>query len=193
MFSRDVTAAILVSQTMKWRPCWCPKPILWKLNSFLMQTLSFAPINLHRRLPHEWKHSILKYLSYTYSLSMFGANLRLGCYSLFSNPQNQPCLTPPFPSRPPPPDPTQKLLKVKNDHQRSLKNIRASTGFEPVTSALPVRCSTNWAMKPHIGSEVNLLSSHLPWGVKWCEVYEITHFLTVVVVFFFSGFFFPIA
>ena len=163
MFSRDVTAAILVSQTMKWRPCWCPKPILWKLNSFLMQTLSFVPINLHRRWPHEWKHSILKYLSYTYSLSMFVANLRLGCYSLFSNPQNQPCLTPPFPT---PPDPTQKLLKVKNDHQRSLKNIRASTGFEPVTSALPVRCS----------SEVNLLGSYLPWGVKWSELYEIIHF-----------------
>ena len=97
MFSHDVTAAILVSQTMKWRPCWCPKPILWKLNSFLMQTLSFVPINLHRRWPHEWKHSILKYLSYTYSQSMFVANLRLGCYSLFSNPQNQLCLTPPSP------------------------------------------------------------------------------------------------
>ena len=26
-----------------------------------------------------------------------------------------------------------------------------------VTSALPVHCSTNWAMKPHIGSEDNLL------------------------------------
>ena len=26
-------------------------------------------------------------------------------------------------------------------------------------------------MKPHIGSEVNLLSSYLPWGVKWSEVY----------------------
>ena len=48
---------------------------------------------------------------------------------------------------------------VKNDHRRlifqfkqlerrSLKKIRASTGFEPVTSAIPVRCSTNWAMKP---------------------------------------------
>ena len=46
-------------------------------------------------------------------------------------------------------------IKVKNDHRskifqfkqlerRSLKKkIRASTGFEPVTSALPVRCSTN--------------------------------------------------
>ena len=41
---------------------------------------------------------------------------------------------------------------------RSLKNIRASTGFKPVTSTIPVRCSTNWAVKPHIRSEVNLLS-----------------------------------
>ena len=40
------------------RPCWCPKPILWELNSFLMQTLSFVPINLHRCWPREWKHSI---------------------------------------------------------------------------------------------------------------------------------------
>ena len=36
------------SKTMKRRPCWCPKPVLWELNSFLMQTLSFVPINLHR-------------------------------------------------------------------------------------------------------------------------------------------------
>ena len=35
--------------------------------------------------------------------------------------------------------------------RRSLKKqIRASTGFEPVTSAITVRCSTNWAMKPHV-------------------------------------------
>ena len=40
---------------------------------------------------------------------------------------------------------------------RSLKSIRASTGFEPVTSARPVRCSTNWAVKPH--------SSYL--SLKW--------------------------
>ena len=32
-------------------------------------------------------------------------------------------------------------------------------------------------MKPHTGSEVNLLSSYLPGGVEWCEVYEIIHFL----------------
>jgi len=45
-------------KTIKRRPCWCPKLILWELNSFLMQTLSFVPINLHRCWPREWKHSI---------------------------------------------------------------------------------------------------------------------------------------
>ena len=44
-------------KTMKWWPCWCPKPILWELNSFLIQTLSFVSINLHRCWPREWKHS----------------------------------------------------------------------------------------------------------------------------------------
>ena len=47
-------------KTMKWRPCCCPKPVLWELSSFLMQTLSFVPINLHRCWPREWKHSIEK-------------------------------------------------------------------------------------------------------------------------------------
>ena len=46
------------SKTMKRRPCWCPKPVLWELNSFLMQTLSFVPINLHTCWPREWRHSI---------------------------------------------------------------------------------------------------------------------------------------
>ena len=45
-------------KTMKRRPCWGPKPILWELNSFLLQTLSFVPTNLHRCWPREWKHSI---------------------------------------------------------------------------------------------------------------------------------------
>ena len=45
-------------KTMKRRPCWFPKPILWEFNSFLMQTLSFVPINLHRCWPRESKHSI---------------------------------------------------------------------------------------------------------------------------------------
>ena len=48
----------LCPKTMKRRPCLCPKPVLWELNSFLMQTLSFVPINLHRCWPREWKHKI---------------------------------------------------------------------------------------------------------------------------------------
>ena len=48
-------------KTMKQRPCWCPKPVLWELNSFLMQTLSFVPINLHICWPREWKHSISRF------------------------------------------------------------------------------------------------------------------------------------
>ena len=51
--SHDVTAAILVSQTMKRRPCWCPKPILWEWNSFLMQTLSLVSLSLQRCWPRE--------------------------------------------------------------------------------------------------------------------------------------------
>ena len=45
-------------KTIKRRPCWCPKLILWELNCFLMQTLSFVPINLHRCWSREWKRSI---------------------------------------------------------------------------------------------------------------------------------------
>ena len=65
-------------------------------------------------------------------------------------------------------DHRSKIFQFKQLERRSLKKIRASTGFEPMTSAIPVRCSTNWAMKPHIGSKVNLLSSFLP--VQWNHV-----------------------
>ena len=40
-------------------------------------------------------------------------------------------------------DPRSKIFQFKQLERRSLKKIRASTGFEPVTSAIPVRCSTN--------------------------------------------------
>ena len=50
-------------KTMKRRPCWCPKPILWELNSLLMQTLSFVPINLHRCWSRECKRSIGRLLN----------------------------------------------------------------------------------------------------------------------------------
>ena len=53
----------------------------------------------------------------------------------------------------------RNAISCKTSMRRN--RIRASAGFEPVTSAVPVRCSTNWAMKPHIGSKVNLLNSYL--------------------------------
>ena len=42
VFSHDVTAAILVSQTMKKRPCWCPKPILFSYVNALFCSNKFA-------------------------------------------------------------------------------------------------------------------------------------------------------
>ena len=65
-------------------------------------------------------------------------------------------------------------VTIKQLEGRSLKNIRASTGFEPVTSVTPWRCSTNSAVKPHIESEVNLLSSYLP--LQWNDVKALIFF-----------------
>ena len=64
-------------KTMKRRSCGCPKPILWELNSFLMQTLSFVPINLHGRWPREWKHFIClaRHYFYIYQLSICDENI----------------------------------------------------------------------------------------------------------------------
>ena len=45
-------------KTIKRRPCWCRRQILWELNFFLMQTLSSVSINFHRCWPREWKRSI---------------------------------------------------------------------------------------------------------------------------------------
>ena len=47
----------------------------------------------------------------------------------------------------------RKILAVtkqlKQLRKESLKKIQAWTGFEPITSAMPVQCSTNWAIKPN--------------------------------------------
>ena len=56
-------------KTINRRPCWCPEPILWELSSFLSQTLSFVPINLHRCWPREWKHFIECFYSHYKQLS----------------------------------------------------------------------------------------------------------------------------
>ena len=54
-------------------------------------------------------------------------------------------------------------MEVKNDHSRYKEKPEKNRGFnEPVTSAIPVRCSANLAMKPHVGNKVNSFSSYLP-------------------------------
>ena len=58
------------------------------------------------------------------------------------------------------------------------KKFRTSTGFEPVTSRLPVRCSTNWAMKPLTLGAGQLWVHMFPWK-KWVlMIYEINHIWT---------------
>ena len=58
------------------------------------------------------------------------------------------------------------------------KKFRTSTGFEHVTSRLPVRCSTNWAMKPLTLGAGQLWVHMFPWK-KWVlMIYEINHIWT---------------
>ena len=63
------------------------------------------------------------------------------------------------------------MSQFKQLEGRRLKTIRLKRDSKPVTSTLPARCSANWYVKPHIGNKVNILSSYLSWGVKWCKVY----------------------
>ena len=80
----------------------------------------------------------------------------------------------------------QHFMKMKNDHRIKFSNLInwkeeawknqdfngiRTRDLREIGAISGVPCFINWAMKPHIGSEVNLLSSYLPWGVKWCEAY----------------------
>ena len=40
------------------------------------------------------------------------------------------------------------IYTTKQLWKKSLKKIQAWTGFEPMTSAIALQCSTNWAVKP---------------------------------------------
>ena len=81
------------------------------------------------------------------------------------------------------------LMKMKNDHRSKFssfsswkeeawkKKIRASMGFETVTSTIPMWCSTNWAMKPHIWSAIVILLLHLqPQYNIWVISHNLTSF-----------------
>ena len=44
--------------------------------------------------------------------------------------------------------PSPIFTQLKQLRKERLKKIQSWTGFEPMTSAIPVQCSTNWAIKP---------------------------------------------
>ena len=67
--------------------------------------------------------------------------------------------------------------------ERSLKKIKASMGFELVTSAIPVRCSANWAIykathweRGHFIEFISPVRSEMMWSI-----YEKIHIWTAVV------------
>ena len=87
------------------------------------------------------------------------------------------------------------FLKVKSDHRSKYSNLsngkeeawknEASTRFETVTFAIPVRCSTNWAMKPHNGERgqfIEFISSRAVSSYHriWQNLKVMRHFLVVV-------------
>ena len=41
---------------------------------------------------------------------------------------------------------TKQVVEIRPGGKK--KKIQARMGFEPMTSAIPVQCSTNWANKP---------------------------------------------
>ena len=43
---------------------------------------------------------------------------------------------------------SQLFTQLKQLWKESLKKIQVWTEFEPMTSVMPVQCSTNWAVKP---------------------------------------------
>ena len=45
-------------------------------------------------------------------------------------------------------DPCSNVHYLGSSENKAWKKIQACMGFEPMTSAIPVQCSTNWANKP---------------------------------------------
>ena len=63
-------------------------------------------------------------------------------------------------------------------HKEAWKKFRTSTRFKPVTSRLPMRCSTNWAMKP-LTLGAGQLWVHMFPSKRWVlMIYEINQIWT---------------
>ena len=57
------------------RPYWCPRQVPWEMNSFVMQTLSFVRINLHRCWPRDENTDYRRILVYSFCLISIGLSL----------------------------------------------------------------------------------------------------------------------
>ena len=68
---------------------------------------------------------------------------------------------------------SQEIFQFKQLERRSLKKIRASTGFEPMTSAIPVRCSTNFFQASSF--QLLKLENLLRWSHFTFKVLKIAH------------------
>ena len=74
---------------------------------------------------------------------------------------------------------SSQLMQFMQLRREAWKKFRTSMGFEPVTSRLPVRCSTNWAMKPLTLEQVNCGFICSRERNELLMIYEMNHTWTV--------------
>ena len=70
-------------------------------------------------------------------------------------------------------DPRSNLHYLGSSENKAWKKIQACTGFEPMTSTIPVQRSTNWANKPTpswLDSSVGRALHQYRKGHAWIEV-----------------------
>ena len=88
---------------------------------------------------------------------------------------------------------SSQWTQVMQLRKEAWKKCRTSTGFEPVTSRLPVRCSTNWAMKPltlgagqlWVHMWVDMFNCGNIWTHNWTYMFNF-HFISAVHIGFIS-------
>ena len=77
-------------------------------------------------------------------------------------------------------DHRSKFSNLSNWKEEAWKKIRASTGFEPMTSAIPVRCSTTELWSHTLGARSIYWVHFFPCSEIMWNIYEIIHICTAV-------------
>ena len=65
----------------------------------------------------------------------------------------------------------RNLSNCENSPKKKI--FGASTGFEPVASALALQCSPNWAMKTHTleaGQFIEFINPWKEWNTEWNDI-----------------------